>query len=290
MGSRVFRRGAVLAPPIYFIPATTEVEQTGFGFGEGKGDKYSDYLRFAAFYFDKAIMPQFSGVRMALTENENVLIERGFAEEREASFRLAHGGSLPDGRPWPDVINDDVINSLYGSQNARWSILDTNFDRRHLTGGKVNRFFIELIEQFPIPSDKCAIGDILNYNARNRDALIRFRNAIAKLAFMLSTAPNEPLIHDFVMDEVAASVAAIDNEAAKSLPMKYLSRLDLSLSIPSEIGNFLLSALGVPLSVSKPITNNIGLSLGRSSYHSNKLARDAEYVIRSATKGMVKSK
>ena len=219
MNVNSFVRGAVLAPPITFIKPNEASEQTGIRLGS-YDEEYKDALRFAAFYFDLAIIPKFKGALPYVPKEEKYLIDRKFARLEYARFVKANGGSLPNGDPWPDALSIHALENVLGSR-PRWSIVDCAPDERMIPSNlRFNRLELEILGQFPIPSEECSLRDILKFNGSNRKSLQTFRNSVFGLATLVDRHPSPILAQDFVKDEISRALEVISREASMSLPMK----------------------------------------------------------------------
>lgn len=273
--TRTFRRGAILAPPF------SQIEN---GIRGGTPSESEHIGRFAAFYFDSAILPTDNFFRFGLPPALSDLQDRKFLSLKQQFYQAHIAGRIEDGRLSRNALIEDALTGLPASQNSRWSVLDFSEQATTKTG-RFDKVFVEILGHFPCPSKEADIAEILAFNQKKGAKLQRFRNSIAKLSQSLVHANGEAAIRDAITDTIKKELSIIDQLSRRTLPMKMLNRVGIGLNLPAAAISSVLALLGTPAPIAVALSNSIKIGISKSPFESQKFALDSHYILEAKEAG-----
>lgn len=268
---RTFRKGAII---------TSGFSADGGGI-QFDGAQIMAEMRLAALYFDLALQPRSQDFYI---QQEDYLESIGFLRaETLPRFGFSDGlvtsGSFA-GRPLAEAVLVNATDKIPSSGRKRWSLIgehpSINSEIRSL-----DTLYLQLLAQFPVPSENTNLEDIIAFNRENGHALLEFRNSISELAQKLFLSAGHPAIRDLVSDTINKKIEDIDRSLRRTIGSKILETMQIGFGIPVGLALEPLSiAFGAPIGLATAISNSVQLSFAKSPLDSRQLAPDCHYVFK----------
>jgi len=246
----------------------------------GEQNDFSDESRFAALYFDKAIICRPNQIGIDLSPLEMKLLECKFAQVKKAHYSGFSGSRLFDGRRILDDICDDILADIPASQNGRWSVMLKQDPDTHLKGQSAfATAFLELHSHFPVPRKDTSIEQILKFNRDNGKKLRALRSGLGKIAADLVNADSKSGVLTSIEDRISDSLEHLKIELEKRDFNCSVLGVKIGLQVPANILESLLQLVGTPLGVASVLSNSVSISFGAQQPYNEKCAVDWCYIL-----------
>lgn len=213
---------------IVLCPNARPTSATGFVVHGGTD---SITIRRAAMYWDRIDNPTSNAVHIALSKDEELLLQAGVLQR--TTFNVMHGGGIVSAS---DVMFAPPVWALrehHVKEPGQWALGQSGvrLDIAASESKQTRALEVDLYQALPVPAADVPIDDILQFKSRRKDELGAFRGAMDKLYERATIAPDSLRANDSVLSEIERELSTVNRVVSETRWKRIMTSLKVDISL-----------------------------------------------------------